>query len=327
MSTSEVLNVSAPEAKASPPAYDMGKKLELRKRSWGYRALNSILKCPYVLVAPAVIIALWLVVYPILYGAYVSFNDWDMFTGTMKWVGLKNYRYLFTNVDFLKSLGNTFVYMLVFVFGGLVLYLLLGIFLNKNTRVHNLVQTVIFTPHIISFVSVAVVFMWLMDPVRGLFNYVLELVGLPTSFWYMGTKSALGSVLFVAMWKGIGYGVLIVISGLRSIPEYVYEAARLDRSKKTTTFFRITIPLMSPTIFFLIVTTTVSSFCTFDIVKLMTQGGPDNASNLLAYYIYQQGFLFMHYGRAMAAAMILLVITGTLSLVNFLFVGKSVHYQ
>ena len=119
----------------------------------------------------------------------------------------------------------------------------------------------------------------------------------------------------------------MVIAGLRSIPEYLYEAAKLDKAGPVKTFFNITIPMLSPTLLFLVVTTTTQSFTSFDTIKLMTNGGPDNATNLIAYYVYQQGMLFMQYGRAMAAAMILLLFTVTLSAINFFVLDRRVHYQ
>ncbi|MDR0840051.1 MAG: sugar ABC transporter permease [Christensenellaceae bacterium] len=302
-------------------------RLELKERSWFYKALNTALKCPYVLIAPAIIVALWMVIYPIFFGLYASFTKWDMFTKSFTWVGLANYKFLLVSEDFWKTMGNTLLYMVVFVLAGISLNVLLGVFLNKNKPAHNLIQTIMFTPHIISFVSVALIWLWLMQPANGILNYVLNILGLKSSYWYRSADSSLLSILIVALWKGMGYGVLVVISGLRSIPQYVYEAARLDKSSKPNTFFKITLPLLSPTLFFLIVTSVVSSFCTYDVVALMTKGGTDNSSNLLAYYIYQQGFLFGHFGRAMAASMILLVMTSVISFLNFKFAGKEVHYQ
>ena len=122
-------------------------------------------------------------------------------------------------------------------------------------------------------------------------------------------------------------GVLIVISGLKAIPNHVYEAARLDKASRLKTFTHITLPLLSPTMFFLLVTTSVGAFTTFDIVAMMTNGGPGNSTYMLAYYVYMQGIRFMHYGRAMAASVVLLIITSTLSAINFALAGKKVHYQ
>lgn len=305
----------------------MSQKLELKQHSAPYRVLNWLLKCPYVLIAPAFITCCVLTIYPMCFGAYLSVHKWDPISGRKKFVAFDNFKYLFASEDFHKVLSNTIIYMLVTLFVGLLLKVLLGILLNKRTPMHNLVQTVSFTPHIIASVSVAVIFMWLMDPTNGLFNLVLSKLGLPTLNWHVGADTALMSVLIVAIWQGLGYGALLVIAGLRSIPEYIYEAAKLDKSTPLKTFVKITIPLLSPTLLYMVVTTTASAFTSFDIIKMMTGGGPDNATNLIAYYVYQQGFAFMQYGRAMAAGVILLAFTATLSCINFFGLDRKVHYQ
>ena len=303
------------------------RKLELKQHGRGYKILNGALKNPYVLIAPAVIIALFTTIYALGYCIYLSFMKWDPIFGTKEFVGLYNYQYIFKDELFLTSLKNTVVFMLVTVFVGLVFKVLVGVFLNKNKPFHNLVQTIMFSPYIIASVAIATVFKYMMQPSAGVFNQILSALHLPTSLWYMGEDSALMSLAFITIWQGLGYGVLIVISGLRAIPDYVYEAARLDKSSKSKTFFRITMPLLSPTLFYLLVTSSVGAFTTFDIVSMMTNGGPGTATYMLAYYVYMQGIRFMHYGRAMAASVVLLVITSTLSAINFVVAGKKVHYQ
>ena len=303
------------------------RKLELKQHGTAYKILNGALKNPYVLIAPAVIIALGTTIYALIYCIYLSFMKWDPIFGTKEFVGLYNYKYIFTDELFLTALKNTIIFMVVTVFIGLVLKVLVGVFLNKNKPFHNLVQTIMFSPYIIASVAVATIFKYMMQPSGGVFNQVLGLLGLEPSLWYMGEDTALMSLAFITIWQGMGYGVLIVISGLRAIPDYVYEAARLDKSSRSKTFFHITMPLLSPTLFYLLVTSSVGAFTTFDIVSMMTDGGPGTATYMLAYYVYMQGIRFMHYGRAMAASVVLLIITSSLSALNFAMAGKKVHYQ
>ena len=303
------------------------RKLELRQHGTAYKILNGALKNPYVLIAPAVIIALGTTIYALIYCIYLSFMKWDPIFGTKEFVGLYNYKYIFTDELFLTALKNTIIFMVVTVFIGLVLKVLVGVFLNKNKPFHNLVQTIMFSPYIIASVAVATIFKYMMQPSGGVFNQVLGMLGMEPSLWYMGEDTALMSLAFITIWQGMGYGVLIVISGLRAIPDYVYEAARLDKSSKSKTFFHITMPLLSPTLFYLLVTSSVGAFTTFDIVSMMTDGGPGTATYMLAYYVYMQGIRFMHYGRAMAASVVLLLITSSLSALNFAMAGKKVHYQ
>ena len=303
------------------------RKLELKQHGTAYKILNGALKNPYVLIAPAVIIALGTTIYALIYCIYLSFMKWDPIFGTKEFVGLYNYKYIFTDELFLTALKNTIIFMVVTVFIGLVLKVLVGVFLNKNKPFHNLVQTIMFSPYIIASVAVATIFKYMMQPSGGVFNQVLGLLGIEPSLWYMGEDTALMSLAFITIWQGMGYGVLIVISGLRAIPDYVYEAARLDKSSRSKTFFHITMPLLSPTLFYLLVTSSVGAFTTFDIVSMMTDGGPGTATYMLAYYVYMQGIRFMHYGRAMAASVVLLLITSSLSALNFAMAGKKVHYQ
>ena len=303
------------------------RKLELKKHGPIYRFFNNALKNPYVLIAPAEIIALGTTIFALGFCIYMSFMKWDLISGKKEFVGLYNYKYIFTDELFLTSLKNTIIFMFVTVVIGMVFKVLVGVFLNKNKPAHNLVQTIIFTPYIISTVAIAVIFKYMMQPTGGVFNQILEWLHLPTSNWYLGESSALMSLAFITIWQGLGYGVLIVISGLRAIPNYVYEAARLDKASKSKTFFSITMPLLSPTIFYLLVTSSVTAFTTFDIVSMMTNGGPGTSTYMLAYYVYMQGIRFMHYGRAMAASVVLLIITSTLSAISFALAGKKVHYQ
>lgn len=303
------------------------RKLELKKHGPIYRFFNNALKNPYVLIAPAEIIALGTTVFALGFCIYMSFMKWDLISGTKEFVGLYNYKYIFTDELFLTSLWNTIIFMFVTVVIGMIFKVLVGVFLNKNRPAHNLVQTIIFTPYIISTVAIAVIFKYMMQPTGGVFNQILGWLHLPTSNWYLGEESALMSLAFITIWQGLGYGVLIVISGLRAIPNYVYEAARLDKASKSKTFFSITMPLLSPTIFYLLVTSSVTAFTTFDIVSMMTNGGPGTSTYMLAYYVYMQGIRFMHYGRAMAASVVLLIITATLSAISFALAGKKVHYQ
>ena len=303
------------------------RKLELKKHSIFYKIGNGALKSPYVLMAPAIICALCISVYAIVYCIVLSFYKWDLIANTRTFIGWKNYKYIFTDKVFLRSLSNTLWFMVYTVFVGVMLKILIALFLNKNKPGHNLVQTIMFTPHIIASVAIAMVFRYMMNPTSGVFNQILGWFGLPPSTWYMGEKTALGSLILISVWGSMGYGVLVAIAGLRSIPTYVYEAARLDRASKPVTFFKITVPLLSPTIFYMLITTSVTAFTTYDMVDIMTSGGPNNATMMLTYYIYEQGIRFMHYGRAMAASVILLIIVSLLTAFSFKISANKIHYQ
>ncbi|USK35165.1 sugar ABC transporter permease [Bacillus sp. F19] len=288
--------------------------------------VNSLAKNPYILIAPALLLALVFTFYPVFFAIYNSFFKWDIITGEKGFIGLQNYYSLFTDITFMIVIKNTFIYTLFTVVFGLIFSLLIGIFLNKKSPVVDAVQTVVFTPHIISFVSVSVLWMLLLDPQTGLVNFLLEKVGLEPQLWMMSEKTSLLSIIIVSIWKGLGYTVLMVIAGLQSIPREIYEAARLDKANSFKTLIHITIPLISPTLFFLFITSMIGSFSSFDIVNLMTEGGPNHSSNLLVHWIYETGFLNFRIGPAMAASVLFLIIIGFISFVNFKLFGKKVHY-
>lgn len=253
--------------------------------------------------------------------------NWDTVLGTKEYVGFKNYIIIFKDPVFWKVLRNTLIFAFFTVVIGIVLAFVIGIFLRKNRLSDNLVQSVIFTPNILSAVSVTVMWMWLMDPNVGILNFVLKWLGLPTLKWMMSPDTSLMSIIIVSIWKGLGYNVMIVIAGLQSIPRYIYEAAKLDRAGRWTTLFRITLPLLSPTLFFLLITSIISSFSAFDVVSLMTNGGPENSSNLIVYWIYQIGFLQFNIGKASAGSILFMIMVGIIAVINYAFFNKKVHYQ
>ena len=301
--------------------------LEPKEKSKFVRILNRLLLNPYVLISPALIACALVQLYPLGFTIYMSFFKWNILKGTKKFIGFDNYSFLFHDPEFLLVAKNTGIFIISTVFIGLALKVLIGIFLNKNTVRHTLVQTVIFTPTIIASTSIAVMFMWLMDPSTGIFNVVLEWFGGQPLRWYKSSDTSLLSIIIINIWSGIGYGVLYIIAGLRSVPGYIYEAATLDRAGKVKTFFKITLPLISPTLLYVLVTSMASAATSFDTVSLMTQGGPANSSNVLSYFIYQQGMQYLHYGRAFAASVMLLIINSTLAAISFAVSSRKVHYQ
>lgn len=275
---------------------------------------------------PSLVLCFLFAIYPIIYIIITSFCNVDIMTQTYTFVGLENYIEIFTNSDFIQVVINTLIYAASIYFS-IWLGVFIAIFLNKNDKRHNAVQTIIFTPYIISTVSISVIFSYLMNPDNGMFNYILSALHLPTSQWLTGQHSALMSVIIIAIWQVIGYNVLILSSGLQKIPSSVYEAARLDNAGKLTTIFKITIPLLSPSILFLSTTTFIGSFCSFQLIDLLTNGGPRNSTNLLVYWIYQNGFVYSDKtGEAMAAATFLLIIVALIGGLQYKILSRKVYY-
>ncbi|AIQ58745.1 carbohydrate ABC transporter permease [Paenibacillus borealis] len=290
------------------------------------RLRPSVQVLPYLLVAPAVIILTVFYLYPILYNIYLSFFTWNM-RGPMKFAGLSNYAELFSGRDFLHTLLNTLLYMVMDV--GLVMVLAMGLalFLQKNTPLNRFIQTLSFTPNIISLVSVSLIWMWLMNTDTGLFNYLLSVLGAAPVGWLTDKDVALFSLVLVSVWKSVGFNALIICSALGSIPGYLYEAAALDNASKRSVFFQITLKMISPTLFFLILMNIIGSFQVFETINIMTQGGPSNATNTLIFSIYKQSFEYYRVGYASAMAVVLMGIVGLITIFYFKALNKRVHYR
>ena len=284
-------------------------------------------RSPYILILPAIALCLIFSIGPTVMSVRDSFRSVDYVAGTDKFVGLANYRSIFTDGVFLKVFGNSVVFMFCSVALSVPLGVAAALFLNRNRFIHNLTQSVIFTPHIVSFIAVATLWMFMMDPGYGILNYALGLFGLPPLRWLLDPGTSLLSLVIVAVWKTTGFNTLIVIAALQKIPAELYEAARLDRATRAGMFFHITLPTISPVLVFLVTTSAISAFGTFDIVKFMTEGGPRNSSNLMVYWIYRTGFLHFQIGRAMAGAVVLILFLSVVSAVNFALMDRRAHYQ
>ncbi len=290
----------------------------------------------YLLTLPALAGSALFMIYPILFAVWLSFHRWDMLSDTRRFVGAANYVRVFSNASFLQVLSNSCVYMALMTTLSVALALLLALWLNENSIVKNLAQSAVFTPHIVSMVSVGILWMWIMEPDIGLLNYILDLSGVQALLarfgqgkimWLESEKSALFSLVFIGVWKSLGYNALILIAGLQSLPKEIYESARLDRAGRLRTLFRITIPLLSPSLFFLLIVNVTASFQVFDSVHVLTRGGPLNSSNMLVHWIYQTGFEFYRIGEASVGAVVLMLIAGGVTYANFKLLSRRVHYR
>lgn len=282
---------------------------------------------PYFYTMPAIALFLLFFIYPIFYIIYLSFMSWNLMSPTKEFVGLDNYKELFQNNEFWQVFSNTLTYTVMTVLISLILSLLCALWLNRKGWATSFLQGAIFSPYIISLVSISLLWMWMMDPQYGLLNWLFSLVGIPPSKWLADTGSALNSLVLVNVWKILGYNTLVFIAGLQSIPKEIYEAAVIDRASWWTKLTRITIPMLSPTLFFLLIVNTINSFHVFDNVQIMTQGGPVNSTNMFVYYIYQYGFDFFKIGYASAAGVILIMLVAIFTIIHFKFLAKRVHYR
>ena len=279
----------------------------------------------YALVGPSLALFGLVYLYPVAYSAYVSVFEWDLMT-PKRYVGLANYRELWSP-EFGEVLVNTACYSGGVVVLALGLGLALALLLNDRSRLSAGLQACIFSSYIVSWVAVSLLWVWMLDPQYGLVTYGLRLVGLRPVNWLGSPSVALWTLVLVTVWKTIGYPLVIYLAGLQAIPGDFYEAAALDGATGWKRFRFITWPLLSPTTLFLVVTLTIASFQGFDIVKIMTQGGPITSTMIYVYYIYEQAFQYFRLGRASAAVVVFFGLILLLTLLQWLVFRKRVQYS
>lgn len=282
-----------------------------------------------VLIFPSISLLLTFTIYPIFYLIHSSFYDGTLISPKRNNIGFRNYERLIASKDFRLAVKNTFVYTFWLVFFLMVLGTLLAVWVNskRQKKLNNLLMAAAFTPHIISLVSVSSVFLWIMNKDSGIINYILRTIGLPEYPFLASSKTALASLVMMMIWKSVGYYAFLILAALQQIPTEIYEAAELDNASKISVFFKITLPMISPTLFFTTIVATINSFQVFDSVNLMTLGGPVDSTNTLVYMIYSDAFKYMKLGPASAEAVVLVVIVGFLTLLYFALLNKKVHYQ
>lgn len=278
-------------------------------------------------VLPALLPLLVFWVWPILRSFEISFTDWDYMSPTYNYVGIDNYLSLLKNAQFYKVLKNTFVFTIGSTLPSIILGLLLALLLNRNIKGLGIYRAVLFSPWITPMVAVSIVWSWVFEPRVGLGNFVLSSLGLGKIEWTHSTSTAMLSVLLVTNWKSIGWTMVFYMDALNKIPQSLKEAAVLDGITFWPNLTKIILPLVSPTTFFLFMTSVISALQAYDQIQVLTQGGPAGATRTLLYYYYQEAYQAFNVGRATAVAMILFVITALLSLIQTSVSRKWVYYK
>ncbi len=292
-----------------------------RKRS-EIRNLGAIL----FFVLPALIPLFIFWIYPILRSVWLSFTDWDFMTPDYNFVWFKNYTSLFKDSRFYEALWNTLVFTAGTLFPTIIGGLGLALLLRKNFRGSGIFKFVLFSPWITPTVAISIVWTWIFREDGGLANLVLGFFGLPALKWISSSDTAMLSVIIVTVWKSLGYAMIFYLSALEKVPEELYEASALDGAKPWRQFLDMTLPGISPTTFFLMIITMVNSLQAYDQIQILTQGGPSGSTRTLLYMYYQLGFQEFKMGQATATAVIMIIITVLLSLVQFTASKKWVHY-
>ena len=283
-----------------------------KKQRWtGLRKNDAI--AGFLLILPNFLGFLIFSVFPILAALFLTFSEWSL-AKAPKFVGLRNFFTMSQDWLFWKTLGNTFYYALVAVPIAVVLAFWLAVMINRKVRGIMIFRLVYFVPHITLTVAAAVIWAWIYHPQYGLINYLLSLVGIEGPAWLFDRKWAMPALIIMSNWKGVGYAMLVFLAGLQGIPAELYEAAIVDGANPWHQLRYVTIPMISPAVFFVLTTSFIGAFQGFDQFYIMTKGGPAHATTTLVLYIFNNAFLYfkMGYATSMAAVLFLCILTFTL---------------
>lgn len=276
----------------------------------------------WIFILPAIVGTFVFIIIPVICSFSLSFARWDLLND-IKFVGFENYKSILTDPIFLKILFNTFVYAISVSVLGVIIPLILACLLNNKIRGSEFYKTAYFIPFITPMIVIALVWQWIFDPNIGGINTLLNL----HINWLYDKNYAMPVLIGVSVWKLIGYNMIIFLSGLASINQELLEASKIDGANEFNTFRYITVPLLSSTVFFVVVITSISSFQVFDLIYMMTQGGPENSTMVLVYSIYKYAFEYFDVGRASAIAYILFAIIFVLVLFQWKLRKKMVYNE
>jgi len=280
----------------------------------------------YLFVIPVMAGFFLFMVYPMISGIALSFYQWPGI-GPKEWVGVANYLKMFRDVHFLRAVGNTVYYTLGILVLGVPLALFWAILLNqKFLKGRNFFRLIYFLPTVTMMAAVSMVWKWLLSPNYGLVNYFLGLVGLPKVNWLLDPKWAMPGLILMSIWKGTGFNMVIFLAGLQGIPKTYYEAAEIDGATAWHKFRYITLPLLSPTTFFVIITTMITSFQIFQQAYILTEGGPREATTTIVFYIYKNAFEWFKMGYSCAQSVFLLLVLILATLIQWRIQRRWVHY-
>jgi sn-glycerol 3-phosphate transport system permease protein len=292
----------------------LSKKVKINLIAWG-------------LMTPAIIFMLIFTVYPVFRSLYLSFCKFKIGMEAPEFIGLQNYITLSGNKVFWKVMGNSIKFSLLTVIPSMIVGIGLALLVNRKGKKVGFIRTAYFYPVVMPMIAVASVWMFIYMAKNGLFDQMLLRIGLEPMNVLSNKKTVLPSMAVMYLWKEAGYLMVFFLSGMQNISEEIYEAATIDGARAANIFRKITLPLLGPTILFVSIIAFTNSFKLVDHVVIMTEGAPNNASTLLLYYLYQQGFTNFNYGISAALTVIMLVILLIVSLPRFMQQDKKVHYN
>lgn len=275
--------------------------------------------------SPTLIIFVVFMLFPVIFSFYLSFQKWNAFSWSGSFIGFDNYVRMFSNEEFWDVLGNTLIYTIGTVPMNMIISLLIAYGLNKKLAGKKLLRTLFFAPVVISPVAAALIWRWLYDPNFGLVNYALGFAGISPVNWLNDPSAAMFALIGMGVWKTFGINMVLFSAGLNAIPDSYYEAATIDGAGAWSKFWNITVPLLSPTTFFIMVMSMIGSFQVFDIVYVLTSGGPLGSTKVLVFYIYEYAFKYSgEMGYASAVSYMLFAILFGLTMIQVKYLKNKV---
>lgn len=283
----------------------------------------------FLLIAPLLVLSVAFEYWPSIRSFQLMFYDWNLVNENPTFIGLDNFRQIFGDSRFTTAVRNTVVYSLILIPIQLFLPLVFALVLRplKNSKLSTTYRSLVFLPMVISLPAAAVVWLWMLNPLNGVINDGLTLVGIPAQNWLHDPQLAMASVIAVAAWSSAGFNTLLYLTGLEGVPRDVQEAAKLDGASPWQVFLHIEWPLISPTFFFIVITTVLFvNNEIFGVINILTKGGPYSSTSNVIYYLYERGFRFFQAGEASALAMLLVVVFLLVTWIQFKVGEKKVHY-
>ena len=264
---------------------------------------------------------------PMISALFLSFTDWDVIGGSPNLIGLKNYIDILKSEEFLRVIFNTMKFISLYIPGIIILSLCVALMFNSNVKHVAVFRVLLFIPVLTSWIAGSLIWRSVLSGQYGMLNSLLAIIGIQGPAWLTDPKWAMTSIVIVSIWKDLGFFSLIIFGGLRGIDRTLYEAAEIDGANGFQILKKITIPLVTPTLFFVLVTTMISSFQLFSQIMVMTAGGPMGATQVMVERIYIYGFRYFEMGYATALSIILLIVIVTITLIQLILQKKWVYYE
>ncbi|MCY6355910.1 carbohydrate ABC transporter permease [Clostridium sp. ZS2-4] len=284
-------------------------------------------KITYIFILPTVIILLLMTVYPLIYALVKSFYKVDLIKDTTTFVGIKNYITILKDEIFWNALKNTVIFVLISVFIEFLLGLLFALFFNLKIKALKIFRSIVLVPMLLPPITVALTWKMMFEYNTGILNYMLETIGLNRIEWLSSAKYAMMSIIFTDIWQWTPFVFLVILASLQSIPESLYESAKVSGATPFQCFIYITLPLLKPGLILTLLLRTIDTFRIFDKMYTLTGGGPGKATDTITYYIYRQGFKYFQTGYASASAVIMVIFVFLFSSLYIKRVMKNANYN